>query len=215
MSLCDTGVCLFLHMRIISSFIEYIFPKRDSFAIVASLSETDALAHYSPTNQGEFISLSPYPETTIRALIREAKFHHNEKAWALLALMLRKHFQRQNNECLVIPIPLSKERQKERGYNQVTEVLKLALKDSPSLKLRSDILYRKRDTKPQTSLEKKDRLVNVADAFSLRDDRAADMLGADIIIIDDVATTGATLKAARLALGQLKPKSIKCVALAH
>lgn len=202
-------------MRIISSLIEYIFPKRDSYVVVAALQEADVLSNYLVTANEEFIALSSYAEPAIRALIREAKFHHNEKAWALLACMLRRYLQEQKTECLVIPIPLSKERQRERKYNQVTEVLRLALKDGPGLKLRSDILYRKRDTKPQTSLEKKDRLTNVADAFSLRDDRTAAFLGADIIIVDDVATTGATLKAAQLALGPLKPKSIKCLALAH
>lgn len=214
--LCNSIMLVTKPFKIISTIFERVFPRRESHRIVASLSGSDTLRCYQKVTRDGFIALSSYKEPSIKALIKEAKFHGNEKAWTLLSLLLDRFFSEVKSQAVLIPIPLSKERQKERKYNQVTEILKPSLKKCPNLRLRSDILYRLRDTKPQTSLKnKEERIRNIENAFSVRDNKSNDVVDADIILVDDVATTGATLKAARAALEPLQPKSIKCIAFAH
>lgn len=218
-------------LRIIGWLAEFIFPKRDDFKLIENLATTDFEKFYRPHAQDKFIALSSFQERIIRATIHEAKFHHNEHAWSLLAHSLSRylstvppatqtitntiHSNGHQREILVIPIPLSKQRQKERGYNQVTEVAKLAVKNLERFELRQDVLLRTKHTPPQTGLSREERLTNVADAFGVRDHTRKLIRNRHIIVLDDVATTGTTMKAAKAALLPLHPASIKCVAFAH
>lgn len=149
----------------------------------------------------------------VRATIHEAKFHHNEKAWRMLGEVLAAYLKHYQAGTVILPIPLSSQRQRERGYNQVTEVAKRAEKTLPYLALRTDILFRRQNTAPQTSLAKAERLSNVAGAFGAR--HQDHLSGRHFIILDDVATTGATLKAARASLAPHRPASITLLSLAH
>ena len=202
-------------LRIISQIAELVFPKRDDFKLIETLATTDFEKFYRPHSQDEFISLSSFQEPVVRAAVHEAKFHHNEHACNLLAHILSTYLGTYQGTFLIIPIPLSKQRQKERGYNQVTEVAKLVARSLGEFELREDILLRTKNTPPQTSLSREKRLTNVADAFGVRDHTRDLIKNRHIIILDDVATTGATMKAAKATLLPLHPASIKCVALAH
>lgn len=202
-------------MGLINKLINIAFPERADHLVVRNLTREKLLTQYSPTKYEDFAALTSFSDTYIRACVHEAKFHHNEQAWELLATLLKQYFKTLEGEYLVLPVPLSNKRQKERGYNQVTKVTKIALKNFPNLELKENILYRKRDTTPQTKLEKSERLKNVEDAFGVLDAKSTNIAETKIILIDDVATTGATLKTAKAALLPHKPKSITCLALAH
>ena len=74
----------------------------------------------------------------------------------------------------------------------------------------------KRDDRPsQTSLTREERLKNVTGAFSIAIEKAPVIAGQRILLIDDVATTGATLRAAKAALLPHQPAAITYLALAH
>jgi ComF family protein len=97
---------------------------------------------------------------------------------------------------LVIPVPLGVARLKERGYNQAALIAKpLALK----IGLPYDIntLARVRETRSQVGLSFDQRLDNVKDAFQANSDHTNNMR---VLIIDDVATSSATLDACSIAL---------------
>lgn len=194
-------------------FCEYVFPERVEHRIVRELLLDDLLTHLCPTERDNIVSLLPFSEPIVRAVIHEAKFRHNEKAWELLGQILAQYLKRYKKDTILIPIPLSKTRRRERKYNQVEEIAKCALKLLPYQKLSGDILFRKRDTVPQTTLTRKERLVNVADAFGIRD--SCELKNQNIIILDDVATTGATLKAAEASLRLHHPNSITLLSLAR
>jgi len=91
----------------------------------------------------------------------------------------------------VVPVPLYHRRHRERGFNQAREIASgLARKR----KLRVlDALYRYRETSSQTRLKRAARWENMADAFRLKP--RFDVRGLNLLIVDDVFTTGATTNA--------------------
>jgi ComF family protein len=93
---------------------------------------------------------------------------------------------------LVVPVPLHWRRQLARGYNQAERIAR-AVARRTGLPLVS-ALARRRGTPPQSSLGREERQTNLRGAFRIR--RAARIQERRIVLIDDVATTGATLDAA-------------------
>ena len=89
---------------------------------------------------------------------------------------------------LIIPVPISNERRKVRGYNQ-SEILCNELMDTN--KVRLDILVRPSDTPHQTGLDRKHRLKNLKDAFQVID--KSKVVCKTILLVDDIYTTGSTL----------------------
>jgi ComF family protein len=97
---------------------------------------------------------------------------------------------------VLLPMPLSPERLRERGFNQSLE---LARHLSPS-KTVAGLLLRIRHTAPQSSLKREERLKNVVDAFAVEPLRTAELRGKRVVLLDDVMTSGASLFAAAQAL---------------
>lgn len=110
----------------------------------------------------------------------------------------------------LIAVPLHKERERARGYNQAL-LLARALGARNNLPVWSDALTRVRSTRPQVELNAVERRANVQDAF-MANERVA---GAHIALIDDVCTTGATIEACSIALKQRGAKSVWGLALAR
>ncbi|MDP1997964.1 MAG: ComF family protein [Rhodoferax sp.] len=93
---------------------------------------------------------------------------------------------------LVIPMPLSRTRLRARGYNQA---LLIAKQLSPE-KTDERVLLRIKDTPAQSSLNRKERLASVQDAFAVDPLLAKKIKGARLVLIDDVMTSGASIFAA-------------------
>ncbi len=91
---------------------------------------------------------------------------------------------------LIVPVPLHQQRQTYRGYNQA-ELLARAFGASVNLPVEAAWLQRVRDTRQQVGLGPRERHANVADAFIAEPPVA----GRVLLLIDDVCTTGATLRA--------------------
>lgn len=99
----------------------------------------------------------------------------------------------------LVPIPLSRARFRERGFNQ-TEIMARALSPLWQTPVWNDVLVRGSSTRSQTQLTPGERLGNVAGAFSVPANSRETIFGAHLILIDDVVTTGATLRAGAAAL---------------
>jgi len=99
----------------------------------------------------------------------------------------------QINSDIVLPIPLHKKRQIKRGYNQSELLVKTFCREL-SLPSNQEILVRTRQTPSQVGLNAEDRRKNVDGAFTVK--RPHLVKGGNILLVDDVCTTGATLIAA-------------------
>ncbi|MDB4892379.1 MAG: hypothetical protein JWL61_4234 [Gemmatimonadetes bacterium] len=98
----------------------------------------------------------------------------------------------------LVPVPLAKSRQRERGYNQSEELARV-LSHFWGVPLRTDLLARGRATATQTRLTPGERRRNVSGAFRASADRAS-LRGLHLVLVDDVVTTAATLNACAAAL---------------
>ena len=129
----------------------------------------------------------------------------------LAELMVEAWLQWETAVDLVIPIPLHTRRQKERNYNQA-ELLANHFSQKVHLPLNTKTLQRIRQTKPQVGLNALQRLENVQEAFHVE---GTDAVNKDILLVDDVCTTGATLTAAANALLSAGAKSVSAYCLAR
>lgn len=113
---------------------------------------------------------------------------------------------------LVIPVPLFPKRKKKRGYNQ-SELLARAFCKAANLTLDTASLVRVRDTQSQTHLGREKRLENMTEAFVVNNPTT--VKGKIILLIDDVATTGATLEGCAQALRKAGAKRVMAFTFAR
>ena len=106
---------------------------------------------------------------------------------------------------LVLPVPLFKKRQVQRGYNQ-SELLARAFCDKTGLTLDTASLVRVRDTGSQTKLGRQARVENMKEAFLVPNPVA--VKSKTVLLIDDVATTGSTLESCAQALRRAGAKHV-------
>jgi ComF family protein len=92
----------------------------------------------------------------------------------------------------LVPVPLARVRERERGYNQST-LLARALAAKWELPVHDHVLERVRATRTQTRLTPDERRGNVSSAFRVPEAAAGELRGKHIVLVDDVITTGATL----------------------
>lgn len=124
----------------------------------------------------------------LRYLIGQLKFHQNYKHARLLGTLLARHLVQSVElpEC-IIPVPLHRNRYRERGFNQSIEIAR-HLAQQLSLPLDLNSCIRNKDTKHQTKLPAKQRQKNMRRAFSV----IHCLNYQHVAIVDDVMTTGAT-----------------------
>jgi ComF family protein len=118
--------------------------------------------------------------------------------WLGEAWML--HSQPNSKQPVVVPIPLHKSRQKERGFNQAALIAQ-SFCEITGFKLKENGLQRMQNTQAQFGLSVSERQKNLAEAFEIGQDfrRPSD---APILLVDDIYTTGATARAAVQTLHQ-------------
>ncbi len=208
-------------MKVFRVFLDILFPPRANEALVTSASSESLGVHARARVAGMHIAvLFPYRTRLVRACVLEAKFRDSERAQRLLGRALADYLLEWSAEreaftegaITLIPIPLSQERIRERGYNQTERIARDAAQSTQSIAIDTGLLARPRNTLPQTSLGKAERRENLKGAF-----QAVKALDPDhtYIVFDDVLTTGSTLEAAMDALRDAGARRICGLALAH
>ncbi len=113
---------------------------------------------------------------------------------------------------VLIPIPLSKQKLKSRGYNQ-SEVIALGLNSELNIPLDIQSIIRRKNTQSQTTMTIAERLENVKDAFEIKN--PSHIEGKHVLLIDDVFTTGATLSSCANEIFKVPNTKVSILTLAY
>ncbi len=207
--------------------LDALFPKKESTKKIEYLAINQGLRALTkaPDTPHSFIrALFHYKDSAVRTLVWEIKYGANtiliQEVAELISEEILSYFEDHSGfisrEWILIPIPASKNHLHTKGFNQTDELAKAIMKTgaNESLTYIPKVLYKIKETKPQVSIKNKaKRLVNLKDCFAVSNERS--IVGKNVIIIDDVTTTGSTLIEAKRALKQAGAKQIIAFVVAH
>lgn len=215
-------------MAILTTILDLIFPvncascgKRGQELCQLCFSEYPIAER--PTEEWVF-PLFDYRHPGVKHTIWFLKYKNRKKLALIFANVLYEKILEEESDLrifenfrdpILIPIPLSKRRRRERGYNQAEIIAKGIKKISEDrLTLETDVLVKIKETEHQAHIkERHKRLRNLAGSFAVL--HPEKIKGKNIILIDDVTTTGATLTEAKKALKIAGAKKIIAFTVAH
>lgn len=152
-------------------------------------------------------------EGELQKLIRGVKYH-NQKDLAYYQAKFMYDFwlktDNLKNFYQIVPVPMFKTRKKQKKYNHMLLVAEEFSKLT-GYTVNSELVRRIKDTKPQYNLKKEERMQNLSDAFEVNKDK---LLKGDVLLMDDICTTGATFENIIVALKNRGIKNIACFAAA-
>jgi len=133
-------------------------------------------------------------------LVHLLKFSHRERlapwlARAALSVVTARGFDG-GGATMVVPVPMDRESRARRGFNQAESIAR-TMAASLGLPLQTGALAKLRRTRPQSALGRESRLTNVRGAFCAESEHVR---GARVLLVDDLVTTGATVRACADAL---------------
>jgi ComF family protein len=147
-------------------------------------------------------------EASARDAVHRLKYEGWTRASEAMAETMRS-LEPLTGRVSLIPVPLGRRRLRQRGYNH-SECIANALGARIGAPVRTDLLRRARETPTQTALTPEARHANVAGAFG-----AGVVRGLELVLVDDVFTTGATLAAAGAALVEAGAARVEAVTFAR
>ncbi|MCI9063869.1 MAG: ComF family protein [Clostridia bacterium] len=150
----------------------------------------------------------------IRKLILQYKFGDKSYIYRTFSNFIKKY----KKICLflkkydiIIPVPISKKRLKSRGYNQ-SALIARNLAEGLQIEYNDKILIKNKEVKPQSSLNKEERIKNVQDVYIIQNGEK--IINKRILLIDDIYTTGSTVNECSRILKEYKTKEIGILTLA-
>lgn len=189
------------------------FPASLAFREASSLLCAECRQDSSPFKK---IFAATLYEGVMREAIHLLKYRRKKGIMKRLEKILGVYFARTDLPFsefdLVVPIPLYRKKLKERGFNQA-ELLAKAIANYFDLKLVKNGLQRVKATISQTSLSKPQRLENLKGAFQLRN--KVEFQAKKILLVDDVYTTGTTVREAAKVLQKAKAREVYVFTLAR
>ncbi len=132
-------------------------------------------------------------DNAVRHILYHLKYYHQPRIGVFMGRLMAREVGRHNyfdGIDVLVPVPLSKPRQRHRGYNQC-QMLAQGISEVTGLPIDNRSLIRKVANVSQTKMRRMDRWDNVQGIFALTDTTA--LVGKHVLLIDDVVTTGATL----------------------
>ena len=153
-------------------------------------------------------------EKLARQVIIDYKFNEKSYLYKTLVNFLRnnkKFFQNFERYDTIIPVPVSKKRMKQRGYNQSKLIAKEMAKYI-GIDCVCDCLIKKIDNKPQSTLDKEQRMLNPIGVYKLKN--GYNLKEKEILLIDDIYTTGSTVRECCKIISKGKPKKIDIFTIA-
>lgn len=159
-------------------------------------------------------------EGVVKELIHAFKYKGRLSLSGILSGILINYLKRNtyliDNIDLISYVPMHQKRLRTRSFNQ-SRVLAHAIAEEFGIPL-SDSLYKTKHTKQQNELSREGRLVNLGDAFDIKDALSAGSglnHGPNILLIDDVMATGATLDECSKVLMKKGARVVRCLTLSR
>ena len=153
-------------------------------------------------------------EGQVRKLILDYKFNEKSylyKTFVNFLLKNEKIFENIKKYDKIIPVTISKKRNKERGYNQ-SMLIAEEIANKTNLELVNNCLIKTKNIIEQSKLNKEDRQQNIQGVYSLQNERL--ITNKKILLVDDIYTTGSTVNECCKILQQANPKTIGVLVLA-
>lgn len=150
----------------------------------------------------------------MQSVLHELKYNHNPEIGIQMGRWFGKNLADagwKNAFDVIIPVPLHPKKLKKRGYNQAL-ALAQGLHQGLGINVLENALHRVSNTSSQTHKKKLTRMLEMQGMFELNDNVKLNQL--NILLVDDVLTTGSTLLACAEQLQKGEPKSISIAALA-
>lgn len=151
---------------------------------------------------------------SVQRLIHAFKYRGNKGLAFLLGRQMALELQKNGNSLkemdVLLPVPLHKKKKRQRGYNQ-SEWIARGIQSVWNIPIEMKGFKRIRKTKSQTSKSVYERWVNAEDTFRVVKEEV--LAGKRILLIDDVITTGATVRACMEALKKLPDAELNVLAL--
>ncbi|MFZ2523454.1 MAG: phosphoribosyltransferase family protein [Minisyncoccia bacterium] len=211
---------------LIHKLLDFLLPPRTNFEIVKKLSEKDIheLPKPLPFRDEEWIHpLFSYKDKKVKAIIWELKYKDNTKPLETIGkilfdeiLAIASDISTFDSDAIfvIIPIPITSEKRQNRGYNQSEYIAKSIIQyDTGHILLYApQWLAKTKDTPSQSHSEsKEERIKNLVDSFTAN----SQVQNKYIILVDDVVTTGSTLKEARKEILSKGPIEVISFTIAH
>lgn len=157
------------------------------FYTITPIERAAGFFHYSPHNAYSHI-------------VHQLKYGGHRHLGLFMGKCMATHMASHFTEVdWLVPVPLSANRRRTRGYNQC-ELLAQGIHEQTGIPVAYDLLYRTVDNPTQTKLHGNERWENMQDAIGVNLQKAALFEGKHLMVIDDVVTTGATLAQCAMAL---------------
>jgi competence protein ComFC len=191
-------------LKLLEKMLDFIFPIEcitcgaKGFDICSACVENTLPPKLS--NYDWITSFGNYHDPIIKDIMWHIKKYPNGRAAQILAKAFGEMIRNRPEDptsWILIPIPISKKRFRERGYNQA-ELIAQPLAKTFGLKTSSKILFKSKHTNKQgTAKSKEDRAHNILGSFEIVKKYQNFIQNKNIILIDDITTTGSTLIEAR------------------
>lgn len=202
---------------VLQPILEFLFPTPEDIIDFETHPNTELLPP-SDNTIPNCHSLFAYHNEKVKHLVWEIKYYRNKKvADQVGKLIAQKILQTIPNtrETILIPVPLTKQRLKERGFNHTELLSASVLAHLPNnFMLAPDSVEKIRHTPKQNSIEnREDRFKNIQNTFQVSNPEA--IKEKSTIIIDDVVTTGATVNEVRNVLLKAGAAGCTIFTIAH
>lgn len=199
------GICGKLNNEFLCKKCEIMLDKQAKF-IVEKNQDRDK-------NFDEHLYIFQY-EGIIRRVILNYKFKEKSylyKTFVNFLLKNEKFFKILQTYDTIIPVPISKNRQRERGYNQ-SDLIAREIARCTNIKIENDSLFKVRNVIEQSKLNKEDRLKNIQGVYNLKNREK--LVDKRIILLDDIYTTGSTVNECCKIIKEAKPEMIGVLTIA-
>jgi competence protein ComFC len=216
-----------IFLKSLKKIFDFFFPPDPLTRQLETITATDlaALLKVKRTPTG-VIALFSYRHPLIRRGIWEIKYRGNEKIAKIFARVLFEEMVAElidldpigQTKPLITIVPMTDARRRARGFNHLAMLVKnLPVETANFFTLETALLKKVKNTPAQTSLKnRKERLRNPIGSFAVTANKKTNLLaGATVFVVDDVTTTGATLKEIRKVLRAEGVRQLLCFALAH